>query len=220
MPLSVPPRYVPLARWMEHIGVPLVVEPIPLELLHRFHPYCARFPSELVEDALEKYSNPGDSIFDPFCGSGTTVVASLVKGRKVVGIDVDPLAVMISEVKCTPFAPERYAEWRARFAARLARDFGRLSQAWRPRPPPKPGALWSFGTLRLRIPACPELNHWFPQLPRLRPHYPGAEPPPHQPASDRCGVSHRPSELVPCAAGPLACGGRPCGTAGAAGTVL
>jgi SAM-dependent methyltransferase len=162
MPLSVPPHYVSLARWMEHIGVPLVMEPISLELLHRFHPYCARFPSEIVEDALEKYSNPGDSIFDPFCGSGTTLVASLVKERKVVGIDIDPLAVMISEVKCTPFAPERYAAWRARFAARLARDFGRLSQAWRPRPPPKPGALWLFGTLRLHIPAWPELNHWFP----------------------------------------------------------
>jgi DNA modification methylase len=45
---------------------------ISLESLHRFHPYCARFPSELVEAALEKYTKPGDSVFDPFCGSGTT----------------------------------------------------------------------------------------------------------------------------------------------------
>jgi site-specific DNA-methyltransferase (cytosine-N4-specific) len=81
--------------------------PSPLELLHRFHPYCARFPSEIVEAALEQYSKPGDSVFDPFCGSGTTLVASLVKKRKVVGIDIDPLAVIISEVKCTPLAPEQ-----------------------------------------------------------------------------------------------------------------
>jgi hypothetical protein len=84
-----------------------------LESLHRFHPYCARFPSEIVEAALEKYSNPGDSIFDPFCGSETTLVASLVYKRKAVGIDIDTLAVMISEVKCTPFAPEQYAAWRS-----------------------------------------------------------------------------------------------------------
>jgi len=49
-----------------------------LEPLHRFHTYCARFPSEIVEEALEKYTKPGDSVFDPFCGSGTTLVASLV----------------------------------------------------------------------------------------------------------------------------------------------
>lgn len=32
-----------------------------LEALHRFHTYCARFPSEIVEAALAKYTKPGDS---------------------------------------------------------------------------------------------------------------------------------------------------------------
>jgi DNA modification methylase len=154
--------YAPLPYCTEHIGIPLIMTPSSLELLHRFHPYCARFPSEIVEAALEQYSKPGDSVFDPFCGSGTTLVASLVKKRKVVGIDIDPLAVIISDVKCMPLAPEQYATWRDQFAAQVVRDFGRLSQAWRPRPPPRPGAVWSFGTLKLPIPTWPELNHWFP----------------------------------------------------------
>jgi DNA modification methylase len=94
--------YAPLSYCTEHIGIPLIMTPSSLELLHRFHPYCARFPSEIVEAALEQYSKPGDNVFDPFCGSGTTLVAGLVKQRKVVGIDIDPLAVMISDVKCTP----------------------------------------------------------------------------------------------------------------------
>jgi DNA modification methylase len=147
---------------MEHIGIPPIMTPQSLELLHRFHPYCARFPSEIVETALEKYSKPDDSVFDPFCGSGTTLVAGLVKRRKVVGTDIDPLAVMISDVKCAPLAPEQYAAWRGRFAARLVSDFGMLTQAWRPRPPPRPGAVWSFGSLKLPVPTWPELNHWFP----------------------------------------------------------
>jgi SAM-dependent methyltransferase len=154
--------YAPLPYCTEHIGTPLIMTPSSLELLHRFHPYCARFPSEIVEAVLEQYSKPGDSVFDPFCGSGTTLVASLVKKRKVVGIDIDPLAVIISDVKCMPLAPEQYATWRDQFAAQVVRDFGRLSQAWRPRPPPRPGAVWSFGTLKLPIPTWPELNHWFP----------------------------------------------------------
>ncbi len=70
----------------------LTVSQIPLEPLHRFHPYCARFPSEIVEAAPEKYTKPGDGVFDPFCGSGTTLVASLAHRRQAVGIDIDMLA--------------------------------------------------------------------------------------------------------------------------------
>lgn len=91
-----------------------------LEPLHRFHPYCARFPSEIVEYVLDKYSEPGDSVFDPFCGGGTTLVASLAHKRQVVGSDIDPLAGMLSEVKCAPLSPERYAAWRAPFVSGIA----------------------------------------------------------------------------------------------------
>jgi DNA modification methylase len=141
-----------------------MMAPISLESVHRFHPYCARFPSEIVEAAIERYSQPGESIFDPFCGSGTTLVASLACRRQVIGIDVDPLAVMISEAKCTPFAPERYAAWRERFAARLVKDFEKLSRAWKPRPPPRPGTFWPIGSLKLPVPRFAEVNYWFPPL--------------------------------------------------------
>jgi DNA modification methylase len=140
------------------------VLPISLEPLHRFHPYCARFPSEIVETALERYTSPGDSVFDPFCGSGTTLVACLVHRRRVVGTDIDVLAGMLSAVKCVPHAPERYAAWRARFAAELAADFDALARGWRSEPPPPPGEVWSVGPLALAIPMFPQLHYWFPPL--------------------------------------------------------
>jgi DNA modification methylase len=133
-----------------------------LEPLHRFHPYCARFPSNIVEDALLRYSKPGDSVLDPFCGSGTTLVASLAHGRRGVGTDIDMLAGMLTEVKCAPLAPARYAAWRAAFVTRLAADFEALARAWTPRPPPRPGTVWSIGPLRLRTPEFPTLGYWFP----------------------------------------------------------
>jgi hypothetical protein len=69
---------------------------------------------------------------------------------------------MLSEVKCSPLPPERYAEWRAQFAANLADNFGVIARAWKRRSPPRPGVTWSSGSLRLRIPEFPELNYWFP----------------------------------------------------------
>ena len=86
--------------------------PVSLEALHRFHSYSARFPSEIVEDAIHKYTEPEDSIFDPFCGSGTTLVTALANKRKAVGTDIDILAGMLSQVKCTPVSREEYEKWR------------------------------------------------------------------------------------------------------------
>src|SRR3989442_7465064 len=94
-----------------------------LESFHRFHSYCARFPSELAEAAIRDYSNPGDSVFDPFCGSGTTLVAALTEGRHVVGADIDVLAGMLSDVKCFVHAPSDYKRWRSRFVAKLEAIF-------------------------------------------------------------------------------------------------
>ncbi len=133
-----------------------------LEPLHRFHAYCARFPSKIVETVLEKYTEPGDSVLDLFCGSGTTLVASLAHKRKVVGTDIDTLAGMLSEVKRAPQAPEQYAKWRKEFTAKLTKDFAELARAWKLSSPPRPGTVWSLGALELRIPHFPELNYWFP----------------------------------------------------------
>jgi len=138
---------------------------VDLEPLHRFHSYCARFPSEIVETALEKYTRPGESVLDPFCGSGTTLVACLAHGRKAVGADIDILAGMLSEVKCTPYSRERYDAWRDKFAARLKDDFNEIAEVWPPRSTVPLGAVWPVGSLKLPIPSLIELPYWFP--PRL-----------------------------------------------------
>jgi hypothetical protein len=133
-----------------------------LESLHRFHSYCARFPSEIVETALEKYTKGGESVFDPFCGSGTTLVASLAHGRSAVGVDIDVLAGMLSDVKCRPRTWSTYAEWRSKFVARLRQDFEKIGESWPTKELPLPGDVWTVGTLRLILPEFPELRYWFP----------------------------------------------------------
>lgn len=50
------------------------------------HP--APFPCELARDHVSSWSNPGDTVLDPMCGSGTTCKAAKQLGRNFIGIDV------------------------------------------------------------------------------------------------------------------------------------
>jgi site-specific DNA-methyltransferase (adenine-specific) len=50
------------------------------------HP--AIFPEKLAEDHLLSWSNPGDVVLDPMCGSGTTCKMAAKHGRQYVGIDI------------------------------------------------------------------------------------------------------------------------------------
>jgi DNA modification methylase len=54
------------------------------------HGHPAAFPRKLVEDHIISWSNPGDIVFDPFAGSGTTAVAAHNTGRRWICIERDP----------------------------------------------------------------------------------------------------------------------------------
>lgn len=59
------------------------------------HP--CQFPVELIERLVLSMTNPGDSVFDPFMGSGSAIVAAVKNGRRGVGCDIIEDYVAISE---------------------------------------------------------------------------------------------------------------------------
>jgi DNA methylase len=72
---------------------------------HPFHslcPYFAMFPEDFVERHVLALTEPGDVIFDPFCGRGTTVFQSLMMGRRSFGTDVNHVAACIAGAKSDP----------------------------------------------------------------------------------------------------------------------
>ena len=88
---------------------------------HRFHsicPYFAMFPETFVEKHLAA-SRYNGVVFDPFCGRGTAVFESLLRGRAAAGCDVHPVAACITGAKCNPPSPmeliERIEELRESF---------------------------------------------------------------------------------------------------------
>lgn len=54
---------------------------------------------ELAAWAIEACTNPGDRVYDPFCGSGTVLLEAQSRGRTAVGSDLNPYAVLISRAK-------------------------------------------------------------------------------------------------------------------------
>lgn len=51
------------------------------------HPTAKPLP--MVQDMIRKFSNRGDTVLDPFAGSGTTLRAAVNEGRKAIGIELD-----------------------------------------------------------------------------------------------------------------------------------
>lgn len=52
------------------------------------HEHPAIFPEQLAEDHILSWSNEGDLVFDPFCGSGTTLKMAKLNGRDYLGVDI------------------------------------------------------------------------------------------------------------------------------------
>ena len=71
--------------------------------LHSIHPYPARFVPQIPRHLIELFQPlVNGPVLDPFCGSGTTLVESQAQGIASFGIDVNPIAALISGVKTNP----------------------------------------------------------------------------------------------------------------------
>lgn len=70
-----------------------------LRKLDRLHPYPAKFTIDLALRYVEKYSTEYDVVLDPFCGSGTSLLASKMLNRNAIGFDINFIATLITQCK-------------------------------------------------------------------------------------------------------------------------
>ena len=128
--------------------------------IHSFHRFFGKLIPAIPASAVELFTAPGDLVFDPFCGSGTTLVEAVVRGRDAVGTDINPLAVLISRVKTTRCDPEAL-----RLAAKRALGAGRaILEDGLPEPPYcinihhwyRPGAIRELAALHAAVDEEPD----------------------------------------------------------------
>jgi len=107
---------------------------------HGIHRYPAKFIPQIPRFCIESYSDRGDTVLDPFMGSGTTLLEAIMSGRDSYGIDVHPLARLIAKVKITPLEPERLSALGESLLQGIREDARECSE-------------W--------VPEIPNREHWF-----------------------------------------------------------
>jgi hypothetical protein len=133
------------------------------KLTHYWIRYPAKFHPPVVRHLVEEYTSIGDTVLDPFCGSGSLLVEALAAGRHAIGTDIDPLAVFATRVKTRRYNVDELVE----SANWLHRRLGDIER------PPEEYFLGQFEDIktetaisvcrreRLPLPPIPNLFHWF-----------------------------------------------------------
>lgn len=95
--------------------------------MHSYH--LGKKPHDAIREYICHYTDPGDLVFDPFCGSGSTALAALLASRKAIAVDRSPAATFVAANYCTLIDPEQ-----------LINDVEAISQVVRP------VMEWLYGT--------------------------------------------------------------------------
>jgi DNA modification methylase len=100
-------------------------------LTHKFHSYPARFIPQIPLSFIKIFTKEGDTVLDPMCGGGTTLVEAFLNNRNSIGVDINPLSVLISKVKTTLLNEEemKYLDYKLKKMKRyIDLDFNRSSE--------------------------------------------------------------------------------------------
>jgi hypothetical protein len=71
--------------------------------VHRLHPYLGKFVPQLAETFLRRHARPGALVWDPFAGSGTTLVEANAFGARAAGCDVSAFNCLLTRVKTAEY---------------------------------------------------------------------------------------------------------------------
>ncbi|NTW28880.1 MAG: site-specific DNA-methyltransferase [Coriobacteriia bacterium] len=74
-------------------------------MTHGMHPYPAKFIPHIPRILIESFAPASSVVLDPMCGSGTSLVEATLLGHPAIGIDINPIATLISRAKTSVIHP-------------------------------------------------------------------------------------------------------------------
>ena len=110
---------------------------------HCFHSYPAMMIPQIAGRILDEFGKDAKILFDPYCGTGTSLVEANIRGIDAIGTDINPLARLIAKVKTTTIPIEKLDFYIKQFA-----DFILTAN------------LSDIGS-ELKIPSFKNIDYWF-----------------------------------------------------------
>jgi len=86
----------------QHTSVHQLTKPAGYKGLYGFHKYWGKKPAETVSFLVEQLSEPGEVVLDPFLGSGAIAREALMRGRRVIASDLNPIAIELASLVADP----------------------------------------------------------------------------------------------------------------------
>lgn len=114
---------------------------------HKYHDYPATMIPKLPDlflNVITKYAEV-KSLYDPFMGSGTTLVEGIRHGIDSTGIDLNPLAALMSRVKTKKLNQEKLFKYRQNIYSGIEEE---KREVWR-------------GTKELKVPNFKNIDYWY-----------------------------------------------------------
>jgi DNA modification methylase len=65
--------------------------------IYSMHKYWSKKPFNVIKNFIVEYTQQGDIVLDPFCGSGVAISESVFNNRKAIGVDINPMAIFITK---------------------------------------------------------------------------------------------------------------------------
>ena len=132
-------------------------------LTHYLFRFPAKFHPPVAHSLIRAHTSPGQTLLDPFCGSGTLLLAAAIEGRQAIGSDIDPVAVFVARAKAHRFRTQHLrTSWAV--LCSLLDEVTRSGEEYQERcfADIEPGEYEdALSNERLWTPAIPNLLHWF-----------------------------------------------------------
>ncbi|OCZ54346.1 DNA methylase [Dehalobacter sp. TeCB1] len=98
--------------------------------IYNAHSYHTKVPHKAIMSFIEHYTEPGDIVFDGFCGTGMTGIAAQMLGRRAILCDLSPAATFIAYNYNTPVNVEEFKQEAERILAEVESECGWMYETW------------------------------------------------------------------------------------------
>jgi len=96
------------------------------QFTHCFHIYPAMMIPQVARGLITLYGNKGDLLFDPYCGSGTSLVEGRLAGMNVCGTDLNPTARLIAKAKSISYDIDKLRDDLSKFTHELEKELASI----------------------------------------------------------------------------------------------